>query len=111
MITRRSFLSALAAIPIIGRFVQEDHAALAAGDTVGRSVRAPREAREVVDHESGMRVRLVKQWNAGSDLGYRADGYICDSRQIQFFVSRDGGKTWEPNGQPIRRDLPRISDS
>lgn len=46
MISRRSFLSVLASIPILGKYLNHS-AALAAGDAVGRLVHAPRKDRSL----------------------------------------------------------------
>lgn len=91
MISRRTFLAALAALPCVGRFVK---------------VSAPKEVRG-----NGMRIRFVDKWEpVKSEIGNRWDGYMCEDGQIRFMLSRDGGQTWEQNGAPVNRDdLPRIA--
>ncbi len=57
---------------------------------------------EINDRESGMRIRFVKEWEITPDPEpLRCDGYMCEDGQIRFLISRDGGKTWEPNGDPL----------
>ena len=66
MITRRSFLSALACLPFVGKYVKADNAALAAGADVGRS-ETPREVREFVWP------RCAHEWEEWSDWNYAPD--------------------------------------
>lgn len=93
MISRRSFLTALASLPLIGRFFNADNAALAAVDEVGRSVHAPREVRDV--EWRIIETRSEKLWSGctfSMKDGVRSETHTerCDCRGRSYFVKPSG---------------------
>lgn len=65
----------------------------------------------VTDRQAGISMRFVRQWDITPDPApLRMDGYLEEDGVIRFMVSHDGGKTWEPNGEPVKReDLPTLN--
>jgi hypothetical protein len=98
ILTRRSFCGLLAALPWVGKYWGAPSAAsvhLNWFPVVDR----------VADKETGISMRFVREFDVVVDQNpVRMDGFICDDGQMRFYVSRDGGQTWELN-RPARNTL------
>lgn len=109
MITRRAFLTALASLPLVGRWMPKTEPIYLTMEPPSAAWYNAGLKPVLFDPESGISVRFVDKWDVTPDPApNRCDGYMCEDGQIRFMLSRDGGKTWKPNGALVNvEDLPR----